>query len=196
MFSFIEAPLPKLTSFQPKSCKLKKINLPVKRADMKLKLFILSVRSHPHAYWIFPLSGQHVSGVLRLQIVVISARTQTGRQPLNVDLKRIDYIPFRGLLQAAGVEIKAVKAWVGSSVLTMRLRQRPKVNSAAREALCYSCARLSVILGVNQSQLTGNMSVSCFWPSLCRRSWSHVGVMSQQGEWRNGVLALAPERLC
>lgn len=94
---------------------------------------------------------------------MISARTQTGRQPLKVDLKRIDYIPFRGLLQAAGAEIKAVKAWVGCSVLTMRLWQRSKANSPVWEVLCYSCARSPVIFSVSQSQPTVNTSVSCFW---------------------------------
>lgn len=41
---------------------------------------------------------------------MISGRTQTDVQPLEVDLRRIDYASFRGLLEAAAAERKAVRA--------------------------------------------------------------------------------------
>ncbi len=180
--------------FQLRSFKLKKISLPFKRADRELQV-IYTICRFSTIILKLPLITQHVLGSHSCRLV-ISVRTRAGRQPLKMDLRRIDYLPFRGLLQAAGAEIKAVKAWVGSSVLTMRLQQRPKVNSPVWEVYYYLCAALPVISSFNQSQLTGNTTVSCFWPSSCWRSWCHVGVMSQQGEWREEVLAIASEWLC
>lgn len=106
MFSCIVAPLSKLTDlhvyFQPKSCELKQINVSINRTDTKLQsyLYYLCDLVHIHIEYSSQIT-QHVSRVLQLQAEVIRGRTRTSRQPLQEDLKRIDYIPFTGLLEAA-----------------------------------------------------------------------------------------------
>lgn len=82
------------------------------------------------------------SSILVEKAAVISGRTQTGRQPFKVDLKRIDYLPFRGLLQAAGTEIKAIKAWVGYSCFNNETATAAQSKHfTVREIHCWLCLR-------------------------------------------------------
>ena len=97
---------------------------------------------------------------------VISARTRTDTQPLEVDLKRIDIIPFRGLLQAAGVETKTLKAWAGYSCFNNETEAALQSQQASvRSPLLLMCGHL--MLSTNRGSEW--IIVSCFWLAGCYR---------------------------
>lgn len=157
------------------------------RADMMLQ--VITALIHLHTEWaeysqclpsVF-LSLLHLLFWWRKQTEAISGRTQTGRQPFKVDLKRIDYLPFRGLLQAAGTEIKAIKAWVGYGCFNNE-------TTAASQSK-HSSVRSPLLVVFEDTSVSTNHKLErhfCQMFPACWRLSRLEAVMSQQGEVRDG----------